>query len=175
MRNCVSVYMHYEINIQILRQDKENLNITFFSALWPPPSPLPCILYPRCALARLPRGRNICSTIKFNCSSDSPVPPQKITFLHQSLRGHNDPALTLYLQTSLLSFTYNSSLSFPLNTAINAEPTGQTTWGDTGPHLMEALPLNTYDLIGVTSYITCILLIFINSLFLELPYVRLSL
>jgi len=43
MRNCVSVYMHYEINIYILRQDKENLNITFFSALWPPPSPLLCI------------------------------------------------------------------------------------------------------------------------------------
>ena len=49
---------------------------------------------------------------------------------------------------------YNANVSFPLN---GAEMTGQMTWGDIGPHLMEVLNLNTYDLINVASYITYIL------------------
>ena len=40
---------------------------------------------------------------------------------------------------------------------IGSVQTGQTTWENTGPHLMEFFNLNTYDLIDVTSYIICIL------------------
>ena len=40
---------------------------------------------------------------------------------------------------------------------IGSVQTGQMTWEDTGPHLMEVFSLNTYDLIDVTSYITCFL------------------
>ena len=62
---------------------------------------------------------------------------------------------------------YNANISFPLKTAIGAEQTGQTTWGDTGPHEMEVLSLNTYDLINVTSCITCILPILQDYCFLH--------
>ena len=43
---------------------------------------------------------------------------------------------------------------------------GQVTWGDTGPHLMEILTLNTQDFINVTSYIICILPILQDYYFL---------
>ena len=62
---------------------------------------------------------------------------------------------------------YNVNISFPLKILIGAEQTGQTTWGDTGPHLIGALSLLTYDLINVTSYITCILPILQDYYFLH--------
>ena len=51
----------------------------------------------------------------------------------------------------------NAKTSFSSKIEIDAEQTGQMTWGDTAPHEMESHSLNTYDLIDVTSYITCIL------------------
>ena len=62
---------------------------------------------------------------------------------------------------------YNNNVSFPLKIAIGAKQTGQMTWGDTGPHLMEALHLNTYDLVNATSNITCILPIVQDYCFLH--------
>ena len=42
----------------------------------------------------------------------------------------------------------NANISFPLKIVVGAEQTGQAwgdimVWGDTGPHLMEVLGLNT--------------------------------
>ena len=58
--------------------------------------------------------------------------------------GHDDPPLALYMQTSLVNFMYKANLSCLLKIVIGAGQTGQTTWGDTGPHLKEDLSLNTY-------------------------------
>ena len=44
---------------------------------------------------------------------------------------------------------YNANIEFPLKTVIGAEQTGQTTWGDTGPHKMEVPSLNIYFVIVV--------------------------
>ena len=46
-----------------------------------------------------------------------------------------------------MNFRYDANISFPLKIVIGAEQTGQTTCGDTGPHLREVLNLNTYDLL----------------------------
>lgn len=67
-----------------------------------------------------------------------------ITFFPKTVRDRNDVPLTLYVQISLVNFRYKSSISLPVKMAIDAEQTGHMTWGDTGPHLVEALPLNTY-------------------------------
>ena len=61
----------------------------------------------------------------------------------------------------------SANISFPLKIVIGAEQTGQKTWGDTVLHLVEVLNLNTYDLINVTSCITCILPILQDYCFLH--------
>ena len=67
---------------------------------------------------------------------------------------------------------YNANISFPLKIGIGAEQTGQRTWGDSGPHLMEVLSLNTYIRpINVTGYVSKYSASFTRLLFLALPNV----